>query len=79
MRLSTQAGLIKCANGCTVSISFCANAVQNICATPLFFQKTDSRFVPCIGTIVQFTVSVQGHILCMSSSGGGLFGRPATH
>jgi hypothetical protein len=35
-------------------------------------------FVPWSGTIVEFTAPLTKSILCMSSSGGGLFGRPAT-
>jgi hypothetical protein len=37
-----------------------------------------SRFVPSVGTIVGFTASERPTILPVSSSGGGLFGRPAT-
>jgi hypothetical protein len=37
----------------------------------------DDRLVPGDGTRVQFTALWQGSVLQMSSSGGGLFGRPA--
>jgi hypothetical protein len=38
----------------------------------------DSHFVPASGTIVEFTSQRGGHTLGLSSSGGGLFGRPTT-
>ena len=36
------------------------------------------HLVPCGGTIVACTTPRRNRILCLSSSGGGLFGRPTT-
>src|SRR5579863_1046889 len=57
------------------SVDIASSYPESPCPRRLSWHRS---LVPVAGTKVGFTVSRENHTLSMSSSGGGLFGRPVT-